>query len=425
MLKKILSRGEVIAVVMMAGLAFIMGGWQIMITAVLAGVLIGLSSRHGAGTILRSALVGLGVSILIVAVTHFHNTVLNALPGQETIPPEAMTFQTYLIAIAACVGFSVLTAFIHNLQNERARQLAILVMLAVIAIAFPFFEQCPGLAWAPGKFQFADMADGCAVKSNLLWIGPVIVMFIYGLQAMGLNIVAGYAGLLDLGYVAFFAIGAYTMGLLNSAQLGNQIGSPTMFVWGFWLVIWFAAAAAAFAGLLFGAPTLRLRGDYLAIVTLGFGEIVPIVVKNLYAVKIFEPISLFIAQITGKTGPAMEQAALCFVGCFGKPIDVTAGTKGISPIFAPPIFDYSRRVCAVVLRRVDSARRLGLFHLPAAGQSDWPGLGEHSRRRACRQRDGHRSGPHQADRFYYRRHVLRVRRRLLCQLHLVHLTGRV
>ncbi len=339
-----------IAVVMMAALAFIMGGWQIMITAVLAGVLIGLSSRHGAGTVLRSALIGVGAGVIIVAVTHFHNTTLASLPGQEVIVPESMTIQTYLLAIVACVGFSALTAFIHNMQNERTRQLSFLAMLFVIAFAFPFFEQCPGLAWEPGNFHFANMADGCSVKSNLTWIGPVIVMFIYGLQAMGLNIVAGYAGLLDLGYVAFFAIGAYTMGLMNSEQLLNQIGFPQKDVWelwlklGFWLVIPIAAAAAALAGMLFGAPTLRLRGDYLAIVTLGFGEIVPIVVKNLYAVKIFEPVSLFIAQITGKTGPVMEQAALCFVGCFGKPIDVTAGTKGISPIYAPQILGYTFKV---------------------------------------------------------------------------------
>jgi branched-chain amino acid transport system permease protein len=105
------------------------------------------------------------------------------------------------------------------------------------------------------------------------------------------------------------------------------------------LVIWFAAAAAAFAGLLFGAPTLRLRGDYLAIVTLGFGEIVPIVVKRLDAVKIFEPISLFIAQIMGKTGDAAAQASVCLVGCFGNALDITSGTKGISPINAPQLGD--------------------------------------------------------------------------------------
>ena len=337
MLKKILNRGEIIAVALTAFLALIMGGWQIMLVAVLAGILIGLAAPHTKNAVPRAAAVGLGIGVVIVAITSFHNTTLNTLPGQEVIPPESSTIGTYLIALGLCVGFATLTAFIHNLHDDRKRQIAFIAMLGVLAFAFPFFEQCPGLKW--DNFNFGDMSAGCSVKSNILWIGPVIVMFIYGLQAMGLNIVAGYAGLLDLGYVAFFAIGAYTMGLLNSQQLGNQIGSPNLFVWGFWLVIWFAAAAAAFAGLLFGAPTLRLRGDYLAIVTLGFGEIVPIVVKRLDAVKIFEPISLFIAQIMGKTGDAAAQASVCLVGCFGNALDITSGTKGISPINAPQLGD--------------------------------------------------------------------------------------
>jgi branched-chain amino acid transport system permease protein len=340
MLKRILSRGELIAVGMMAFLSLILGGWQIMLVAVLAGILIGLAAPHSKNAIPRAAVVGLFIGLLNVAITHFHNTTINTLPGQEVIPPESMTAGTYLIALALCVGFAALTALIHNIHDDRKRQLAFVVLLGVIAFAFPFFEQCPGLTWT--NFSFGDMSSGCAVKSNLLWIGPVIVMFIYGLQAMGLNIVAGYAGLLDLGYVAFFAIGAYTMGLLNSQQLGNQFGQPNQFVWGFWLVIWIAAAAAAFSGLLFGAPTLRLRGDYLAIVTLGFGEIVPIVVKNLYAVRIYEPISLFINQIMGKTNDAAHAAALCLVGCYDRPIDLTAGTKGISPISTPDIFSIAK-----------------------------------------------------------------------------------
>ena len=89
-------------------------------------------------------------------------------------------------------------------------------------------------------------------------------------MAIGLNIVVGYAGLLDLGYVAFFAIGAYTIGVLTSAH-----GSL-----GFWAALPFAILAAMLAGLVLGTPTLRLRGDYLAIVTLGFGEIIRITANN-------------------------------------------------------------------------------------------------------------------------------------------------
>jgi branched-chain amino acid transport system permease protein len=96
---------------------------------------------------------------------------------------------------------------------------------------------------------------------------------IYILLALGLNIVVGYAGLLDLGYVAFYAIGAYSYALLASPQLGLHVP--------FWLVLPVAPLLAALAGVLLGAPTLRLRGDYLAIVTLGFGEVIRILLNNL------------------------------------------------------------------------------------------------------------------------------------------------
>src|SRR5690348_4937074 len=96
---------------------------------------------------------------------------------------------------------------------------------------------------------------------------------IYILLALGLNVVVGYAGLLDLGYVAFYAIGAYSYALLASPQLGLHVP--------FWLVLPVAPFLAALFGVLLGAPTLRLRGDYLAIVTLGFGEVIRILLNNL------------------------------------------------------------------------------------------------------------------------------------------------
>jgi branched-chain amino acid transport system permease protein len=96
---------------------------------------------------------------------------------------------------------------------------------------------------------------------------------IYVLLALGLNVVVGYAGLLDLGYVAFYAIGAYSYALLASPQLGLHIP--------FWLILPAAPFLAALFGVLLGAPTLRLRGDYLAIVTLGFGEVIRILLNNL------------------------------------------------------------------------------------------------------------------------------------------------
>jgi branched-chain amino acid transport system permease protein len=93
---------------------------------------------------------------------------------------------------------------------------------------------------------------------------------LYTILALGLNIVVGYAGLLDLGYAAFFAVGAYSVGILT-----------TGFGWNFWATLPIAVIAALIAGVVIGGPTLRLRSDYLAIVTLGFGEIVRIAARNL------------------------------------------------------------------------------------------------------------------------------------------------
>ncbi|TMV04340.1 branched-chain amino acid ABC transporter permease [Brucella haematophila] len=98
-------------------------------------------------------------------------------------------------------------------------------------------------------------------------------ILLYAVLAMGLNIVVGYAGLLDLGYVAFYAIGAYTYALLASDQLGLHLPFPVILVIG--------ATLAGIAGVLLGLPVLRLRGDYLAIVTLGFGEIIRVLMNNL------------------------------------------------------------------------------------------------------------------------------------------------
>src|SRR3989441_3534482 len=139
-----------------------------------------------------------------------------------------------------------------------------------------------GLLWAALLvallvYPFVDRALG------LQTVHAVSDGMIYVLLALGLNIVVGYAGLLDLGYAAFFAIGAYAMGLLNSPVLGSPLYGHA---WSFWLCIWLAAAVSALLGLVIGAPTLRVRGDYLAIITLGFGEIIPVAIRNLGDVTI-------------------------------------------------------------------------------------------------------------------------------------------
>ena len=118
------------------------------------------------------------------------------------------------------------------------------------------------------------------------WVRIADVALLYVLLALGLNIVVGYAGLLDLGYVAFFAVGAYMYGLLASPHLLDTFPAlavyfPNGMHMPLWVIVPLGAALAGLFGMLLGAPTLKLRGDYLAIVTLGFGEIIRVFMNNL------------------------------------------------------------------------------------------------------------------------------------------------
>ncbi len=141
---------------------------------------------------------------------------------------------------------------LHNPVNA-----VLLGLLLAVVLTYPFLDE-----WL-----------------NLKRITDVIPIMMYILLALGLNVVVGYAGLLDLGYAAFFAIGAYTAALLTSPQ--SPLNLPNMQWFGnFWFAMVMAFLVAILAGVVLGAPTLRLRGDYLAIVTLGFGEIVPVVFRN-------------------------------------------------------------------------------------------------------------------------------------------------
>lgn len=133
----------------------------------------------------------------------------------------------------------------------------LLIILALVIATYPFLDQ----------------------YLNLDKITDAIPIMIYIILALGLNVVVGYAGLLDLGYAAFFAIGAYVAGLLTSPRSILNLNGTQWFA-NFWIAIVVAFFVAIMAGVLLGAPTLRLRGDYLAIVTLGFGEIVPVVFRN-------------------------------------------------------------------------------------------------------------------------------------------------
>lgn len=148
----------------------------------------------------------------------------------------------------------------------KQQKIITFVLAGIALLVLPLIMQSFGNAWV----RIADMA------------------LLYVLLALGLNIVVGYAGLLDLGYVAFFAIGAYMYGLMSSPHLFETFPAiAAMFPDGMhtplWVVVPLGAGLAGMFGVLLGAPTLRLRGDYLAIVTLGFGEIIRVFMNNLDA----------------------------------------------------------------------------------------------------------------------------------------------
>lgn len=186
-----------------------------------------------------------------------------------------------------------------------------MALLLAVMLAFPFVAQNYGNSWV----RIADLA------------------LLYIMLALGLNVVVGFAGLLDLGYIAFYALGAYMTGLLASPQFAALLESVIMLhpafgetlvaimgeeirTNGIHLSVWFilpcAAALAGVFGAILGAPTLKLRGDYLAIVTLGFGEIIRIFMNNLndpvnvtngpQGINLIDSIKVFGVDLAGEQG---------------------------------------------------------------------------------------------------------------------------
>ncbi|MFD0668985.1 branched-chain amino acid ABC transporter permease [Ramlibacter sp. MAHUQ-53] len=178
-----------------------------------------------------------------------------------------------------------------NFQNKRT-----LAVTAVLLLLLPLLLQSMGNFWV----RIADMA------------------LLYVLLALGLNIVVGFAGLLDLGFVAFFAIGAYMYGLMASPHLSDTFAwfaqmFPTGLHTSIFLVVPLGALLAGILGVMLGAPTLKLRGDYLAIVTLGFGEIIRVFLNNLD-----HPVNL----TNGPKGLGQIDPIRIFGLNFGKPLEL-------------------------------------------------------------------------------------------------------
>jgi len=211
-----------------------------------------------------------------------------------------------------------------DLQHQPRRARINMALLLALMIAFPFFASQYGNSWV----RIIDLA------------------LLYIMLALGLNIVVGFAGLLDLGYIAFFAVGAYLTGLFASPQFAALLESlvynyPALGEWlttlfgeeirqngihlSVWAIVPLAALVAAFFGALLGAPTLKLRGDYLAIVTLGFGEIIRIFMNNLIepinftngpqGINMVDPIRIFGVSLAGEAG----SQSTVYIGGYGMP----------------------------------------------------------------------------------------------------------
>ena len=181
-------------------------------------------------------------------------------------------------------------------MQKTSTKIIVFLVCAVALIALPLFAQQFGHAW----------------------VRIMATALLYVLLALGLNLIVGYAGLLDLGYVAFYAVGAYMYALLASPHLFETFPAiKAMFPNGLhtpiWVVVPLAAGLAAMAGILLGTPVLKLRGDYLAIVTLGFGEIIRVFMNNLE-----HPVNI----TNGPLGPDRIDPMRMFGLNFGKPLDI-------------------------------------------------------------------------------------------------------
>jgi branched-chain amino acid transport system permease protein len=214
-----------------------------------------------------------------------------------------------------------LTFDVHH--NKRQAYVTMGLLLALM-LAFPFF----------------------AAQYGNSWVRIIDIALLYIMLALGLNIVVGFAGLLDLGYIAFFAVGAYLTGLFSSPQFAAllesvvnyhpAIGESLVSLFGpeiqqngihlsVWAIVPLAGLVAALFGALLGAPTLKLRGDYLAIVTLGFGEIIRIFMNNLndpinftngpQGINMIDPIRIFGVSLAGEAG----SQSTVYIGGYGMP----------------------------------------------------------------------------------------------------------
>ena len=268
------------------------------------------------------SLLSLALSLVFLALSFLAPNTLTAFLGLGALgvaafarlEPRVRTLNLALLTLA-------FTLFLRNSGNTLG-----LIGLVGILVALTTLPRIPrGIRVALGlAILLLSVPIAGFANTSIFELG--IQIGIFAAMSLGLNVVVGMAGLLDLGYAAFFAVGAYTWAIFGSPQAGKFLQGnfplPGEYMYLFMLI---AVVTTAITGLLIGLPALRLRGDYLAIVTLGLGEVVRILANNL-----------------------------------DHPINITNGPQGITPVGRPPI-DWFRSLMGALGVRLDETTDYQLF----------------------------------------------------------------
>ena len=206
---------------------------------------------------------------------------------------------------ATVIGVYIATTFISLYLAQKSVVAFLLLLSSLLFLYFTSFSN--RVKWVIGILVLSVLLPLAASQGEAYqsYMEVATLVGIYIAMALGLNIVVGLAGLLDLGFVAFFAIGAYTYGIFATAQANNfmPFGKYPLSGESFWIFLIIGCIVAAIFGVLLGIPVLRVKGDYLAIVTLGFGEIIRIIFNNL-----------------------------------DKPVNITNGAMGLASVQPPKLF---------------------------------------------------------------------------------------
>ena len=286
------------------------------------------------------------------------------LPAPNPTPTSASSFRDWIrqprVAAVLIIGYIVLAiAILVSLDRGN------LLFPLWSSLAFPPFILSPFVLLAsplPRRLKFSLILLLIIIVMPLLgiydggYLELSIQIAIYASLALGLNIVVGFAGLLDLGYIAFFAVGAYVWAMFSAtgAQTVFVVAGITAPAWMFYVFILVGILLAAGVGVLLGLPVLRLRGDYLAIVTLGFGEMIRVLARNLD-----QPYNLTNGSqgLSGVLRPPLPGFGVSFTGSIANALGITL--PNVEPVSQQLLFYFLAililGIIILVARRLDDS----------------------------------------------------------------------